>query len=100
MKIVPGELFDIEYREGETAKVKALTLREKISVCGLLKELEETAPRDGYAVLIKAVEFCLADESKDVLDKIDEYDGFEIVTKTIDLVRVNEEELKKSESPR
>ena len=97
MKIVPGEEFEIEYREGQTTKVKALTLREKIQVCSLLKKLEEVAPRDGYQVLLDAVKVCVVDES--VLDEIDEFDGFEIVTKTIDLVVISEDESKKSESP-
>ena len=92
MKLEPGDIFVVDV-DGKTYSVKALSLRGKIAVVSILRELE-TAGADGFQKTLDALAIC-TDEAESIAEKVSEEQAIAIITKTVEGQSLSEDEQKK-----
>lgn len=98
MHIEPGQTFSVEYgTRGATCEVVALSLRQKIAVSNLLKQVETCKGPEAFGLLAEALETVCPGKSSD--DDIDERTAGEIIGKALAGASLSVEQAKKSESP-
>ena len=102
--ITPGDKFEVSYGNGHKLQVVALSLRQKREVTGMLTKIQ-TLQEDPTSIglLFELCEdmlrICCPDLPDHLLDEIDEKMAMEVVSNTIGLASVSEEDAKKSGSP-
>lgn len=96
--IEPGEKFRVGYGRGRSIEVTALSLRRKRQLL-LLLETIKTGGIEAFKATEDALRMAVPDITDEQLDTLDEVMAMEIVSATIGLTQLTEDDQKKSESP-
>jgi hypothetical protein len=95
MHLEPGQTFPIEYGNGKTCDVKALSLREKVNVAAILAQIQASKGPEVFPLFVDALEIVCPGKADD--PAVDDRIAGEIIGKALAGSSLSSEQEKKSE---
>lgn len=97
--IMPGELFPVEYGNGETVEVLALSIRGQRKLAGMLKDMAECEESGDalklFDVCEEALTFAVGDPSEEFMESVDAQLAMSIIRNCLNKQGVSEDDAKK-----